>query len=581
MKRTSSGNGWNSFFEGLALGLVLLSLLIVLGRGFGPYWDTWFYHDHAMRWSGWFSSWTGTVDAPSLLSDPRHYFPDEKRHPPLLEWGGGLFNALFSNPLGNLSSARLFVELFAVIWSVASYLFLKPRIGRGPALVGVALFWGSPRFLLHAVLFAIDGLIASIYGITLLSFLFWDKGRKGKALVYGMLTLALLTKLQALFLIPILLVWRLGIVWSEGREGGSKNRVRLFSETMNVAGVVIASGLTAFCLWPALWLGFPKGLLDYGSFITHHSNIPVLYFGKVYKGPATPPWHYPLVFTLIALPLSLTVPFLVRLTRSLLPGTGPWRNRITKDEMLLWLGTAVPLLVSSIPQAPKYDGIRLLLPAYGPLSLLAALEIGDWWKRTEKRFLSSCSLLLRGVLLLALAVFLLMPTLRIYPYNIVYYSPLIGGVTGAREKGFDLDYLGIAAHRLNPTLRRYARKGDILLLAGCNALVGQPNREGWAPVPAGVVPIDFKLLRRIKFDHRNVFAIISSRYDDLGPDARRVLRNLPALDRVEYRGERLFSLHRITKDFVRSLPKESPEPAPNDTGSSPRSSEKREPSTSP
>ena len=156
--------------ESIVVGVVLLATIVPLGRGFGPYWDTWFYYDHAVRWSAWFSSWTGGGSA-EPLSNWRHYFPDEPRHPPLLEWGGGLTHSLFAKVVGAVSSVRLIVELFSVVFSAVSYAYLRNRIGRGLALIGVLLFWGSPQFLIHSVLYAIDGLIAAVYGLALITFL--------------------------------------------------------------------------------------------------------------------------------------------------------------------------------------------------------------------------------------------------------------------------------------------------------------------------------------------------------------------------------------------------------------------------
>jgi hypothetical protein len=307
-------------------------------------------------------------------------------------------------------------------------------------------------------------------------------------------------------------------------------------------------------MWPALWLDFPKGLSVYLQFIAKHSNIPVLYFGHLYVAQETPPWHYPWVFTLLAVPLTLTLPAIARGIRGMVHCAGKRDLGIRPEELLLWMGFFVPMLVSSLPHAPKYDGIRLLLPAYGPLALLAALEVGAWWKSLEARVLHRTSPVLRGVLLLALGVLVLIPSLRVYPYNLVYYSPLIGGTSGAREAGFDLDYLGVSMYQLNPVLAKHARPGDIVLLAGCNAVVRGPDKEGWVPFPRGAEPVDFKLIRDVRTDVRQVFAIISSRYGDLGPEALQVLEEIPPLAKVEYRGERLFSLHRISAEFVARLP---------------------------
>ena len=545
-----------TFLEAFLLGLVVLLFLIHFGRGFGPYWDTWFYYDHAVRWSDWFASWWGDTPA-RPLTEWRYYFPNEPRHPPLMEWGGGLCHTLFRNVLGRASSVRLFVEISAACWSAATYLFLKPRAGRSLASIGVVLFWGSPRFLVHAVLYAIDGLIAAVYGLTLLSFLFWDRGWKGKGLVYASLVLALLTKLQALYLIPILFLWVLWFNLTGGLGNTAKPALRLLREIGMAAGVVSLAFLTFFILWPALWLDFPKGLADYLQFLTKHGQIPVLYFGALYKGAVRPPWHYPFLFTLIALPLTLTVPVIVRMFRIGLRFGGFGEHGFRREEILLWTGMLFPLLVSALPSAPKYDGVRLLLPAYGPLSLLATLEIAGWWRWLETAALTAVSRGVRGAMLAVFGVLLLLPTVRIYPYNLVYYSPLIGGPFKARERGFDLDYLGVSQHLLNPAIRKVAKQGDILLLAGCNTVVSGIHREGWVPVPDGVHPVDFKMIREIGFSNRRVFAIIGSRYGDLVEDALVVLKEIPPLATVEFkrggRSERLFSLHEITPEFVDHL----------------------------
>jgi 4-amino-4-deoxy-L-arabinose transferase-like glycosyltransferase len=570
--------------EACVLGIVLLCVLVPIGKGFGVYWDTWIYHDRAMRWSDWFRSWTRPETLHEPLANLRYYFPpDQPRHPPLLEVGGGFLNALFRGSVGNVSSARVFVEVFAVLWSVASYLFLAPRVGRALALVGVLLYWGSPRFVVHAVLYAIDGLIAAVYGLALLSFLLWDRGWKGKALVFFTLLLGFLTKLQAYYLAPLLLLW----IWLKRRERVADAQEVARRPTCRELGahspgkwvsglppwwkewgvgaaIILLAVLAQFLLWPALWLDFPKGLTTYFDFITQHTNIPVLYFDTLYREDLMPPWHYPWVFTAIALPLSLTVPVVVRAVRKIL--TLLKRKAAagaSSEETLLWAGMLVPLLASSLPQAPKYDGVRLLLPAYGPLALLAALEIADWARRLASQKVIPLSTLIRFVLCFALAVLVLLPSLAMYPFNIVYYSPLIGGVRGAREAGFDLDYLGIAANRLNPTFQKEARPGYVLLSAGFNGLVDQRAADEWVPIPrnpAFLTPLRYVpgvreyLLEEMRTKDTRVFAIVSSRYSGLIEEAYRILEEIPPLDTVEFQGIRLFSLHRLPVEFIDSFP---------------------------
>lgn len=539
--------------EAAGVWLGCLFLLYYFGLSFGPYWDSWNYLAPTERFGRWIASWWTGEDVPPM-TELRYYYTEEPAHPPLMVWGGSITYALFRNVLGKLGSSQLFIAMFAASWCLAVYLFLKGRYGRAPALFGLALMGGCPRFWVHAVLLNIDGLMASIYGLTLLSFLLWSQGPRGKSVIYLALTTAFLTKLQAAFLIPVLFLWVAMETRRELPPGASLARP-LVSAWGNAFGLVAAAAITFFVVWPALWLDFPNGLVRYLEFITRHSNVPVLYFGKLYKGDITPPWHYPWVFTMIALPLTFTVPVLVRLFRVVVPTLlkrAAWSDRF---EPILWVAALIPLLVSSMPQAPKYDGVRLLLPAYAPLVLLGAKELGAGWGWLRRSYLDGAAPMIRHALWVTAMLLLMLPTVRIYPFNLVYYSPLIGGVSGARERGFDLDYLGVYKHLLNPALCRVATPVDHLMLAGCFGLVYESDLEGWPAIPEGMRSFDFKMVREMPMKNRKMFAIISSRYSDLVHEAKLVLEKVPPIDTVEYKGERIFSLHEITPEFLEELPK--------------------------
>lgn len=545
--------------EAAVLGLLVLLLQAVAGRGFGPHWDSWYYYDITERYSQWISSWWDGGDVPPL-SDVRWYFGGEPQHPPLAKWCGAVTHALFKDLLGPLNSCRLAVELISALWCSAMFLFLRPRVGRGLALLGSALFLGSPRFFLHSCLFSIDGFIGALYGLCLLSFLFWDRGWRGKVVVYIALTLGFLTKLQAYYLVPTLLLW---VVVKKLRVDSEQEprTSSLSSEICKAVGIVVLAGATSFAAWPALWIDFPNGFQGYLDFITGHGNVPVLYFGEVYRGEESPPWHYPWVFTAIAVPLWLTIPAVAWLGRMIFRSFR--KSYPDRTELLLWVGVLIPLAVSSLPQAPKFDGIRHLLPAYAPLVLLAALELAFWWRVAENRLFASWGKPVRNSLLVALAVLILLPTLRVYPYNLVYYSPLIGGTKGAREKGFDLEYLSVAMHRINPALWNVAKSRNLILGAACNAANVNLAADGWVNLPERSDLWDFKLVNdpphvaAIQDAMTNgvaVFAIISSRYSDLGPAAHLVLKEVEPIARIEYDGERLFSLHPITAEWLKELP---------------------------
>ncbi|NUN96475.1 MAG: glycosyltransferase family 39 protein [Candidatus Omnitrophica bacterium] len=567
--------------EATLLGAIILWGLILLSPGFGPYWDSWLFYNRAVPWSRWLESWWTAESAPSLF-EPRAYFPDAHRHPPLMEIGGGFCNALFRRSLGELGSCRVFVALVTSIWCAASYAFLASRMGRKAGLIAALLFLGSPRFVLHGVRFGIDGLIGALYGLATLALMGWNRSHAWKVVALVLFVLALLTKVQGMYLVALLGFWVLSTQLAamgvdprfrgdDGRGGNNEESLpledssfprkresrsgeplrRSLREALMALLLSLLALLAAFLLWPALWLDFPKGIKEYADFIGNHLKIPVYYFGVVYNHWNLAPWHYPWVFTALALPPLLVVPVAVRALRKL---ARLFRTREIgwgSEEGLLWVAFALPLAISSIPSVPKFDGVRLLLPAYGPMCVLAAMELREGWRWALSRWNPGFSGPIRWSLFAALGMAVLFPSLRVYPHNLIYYTPLIGGPSGAKRLGFDLDYLGVSMHRLNPKLQELARPGDVLLLEGGAAAVYREGPEGWPAIPEGLQVFRFELSAELANPGLQVFACIGSRYSDLHPAARRVLAELPALATVAYRGERLFSLHQLPPRFIR------------------------------
>lgn len=562
-------------FDTLLLGGAIFSLLITFGTGFGPYWDSWLFYNRAMPWSFWLSSWWNGQPGPSLLNW-QLFFPDTSRHPPLMEIGGGFCHALFRGTFGELGSCRLFVEFFTALSLAAMYGFLKTRIGRIGGLLGVCFFLGSPRFLVHGVRFGIDGLIGALYGIAVIAFLGWGQRSGSLALILLLLVLSFLTKIQGLYLIVVLVCWILLLNLERTRKG------QYFFNPQ--AGNDLASGLIlvgmalgiAILLWPPLWINFPEAFNQFIHFTTHHVKIAVLYFGTKYGEENPTPWHYPWGFCLVALPLWLTLPLLVKVLRRLvMMCLSTLRNRRyrtdtnnpspppvslmptsmlpSQEEGLFWIAMLIPLGISSLPDVPRFDGIRLLLPAMIPWVILVTDEILCCWRWVELRFLNSLHTGFRRLLITPLLLVVLLPSINIYPYNLCYYSPLIGGTTGARHAGFDLDYLGVSMHLLNPALSKVAQAGDILLLHGGNAPVFHAGPEGWTPVPEGIRAGRFVLNPDLLSEKGKIFAIIGSRYSDFNPKIEAILREIPPIETVTYKGERLFSLHLLEKPFIRNL----------------------------
>jgi hypothetical protein len=204
--------------------------------------------------------------------------------------------------------------------------------------------------------------------------------------------------------------------------------------------------------------------------------------------------------------------------------------------------------------------------------LLAAFELHKAWQTCVHYFLSRYSPLLRGSLITLISFLIILTTVRIYPYNLVYFTPLISGTSGAQKAGFDLEYLGVTMQQLNPALQKVTQPGDILLFGGCNAVARDMELDGWPSIPQNRVVIDFKLLYQepyasklrqiVASTPRQAYAILSSRYGDLGEAARLILAEIPPIAQVTYQNERLFSLHRLPDEWISNLPERLAPPIP-------------------
>ena len=227
--------------------------------------------------------------------------------------------------------------------------------------------------------------------------------------------LALLTKMQAVLLPPLLTVWAF---WHW--------RLSAF-RPLAVSGITTA---VVFVVgWPWLWLDLPGHLTEYFGRTTGRVSLNVWYLGQVFKDVDVP-WHYPWVMTLVTVPVGIL----------LLAAAGVWgaRRRILNDPTTsLIIGSIVaPLVLFSLPGVAVYDGARLFLVAFPGIALLAGggvSGIHEWlvaWKWPCKPVLG---------FLLATQIAGVMTTT---PYYLSYYNVAVGGTPGAERLGFEVSYWG-------------------------------------------------------------------------------------------------------------------------------------------
>ena len=194
---------------------------------------------------------------------------------------------------------------------------------------------------------------------------------------------------------------------------------------------LLLASITAYLTWPFLW-GAP--LLKFTKSLKMMSDFPfdknVLFMGGLYEADQLPWFYYPLM-----LGIQFTEPALLLSTAGLVLAV---RNFSLHKEgargfLLLFVGWyLLPALAIVASGSTLYDNARQLFFLLPPVFLLIGLS------------LEALINALRLPWLVAGAIFLLMipgiyVSIRLHPYEYVYYNWLVRG-TGGAYRQYEMDY---------------------------------------------------------------------------------------------------------------------------------------------
>jgi 4-amino-4-deoxy-L-arabinose transferase-like glycosyltransferase len=319
-----------------------------------------------------------------------------------------------------------------------------------------------PRLFGHAHLATLDVAMALTWLLAVMAFArAVEEGGVRWCLVAGLcFGLALLTKINAVFLPLVFAAW--GIGW---------HRKRAVVPLLWTLGLGLAVFLAS---WPWLWPA-PLARVQAYLFPDWRVSLPVLYFGRVYQNVSAP-WHYPLVLTVTTIPVGIL--FLV-----VVGCIGAVREaRARPRHALVLVNVAVILGAFMVPGVPKYDGVRLFLPAFPFLALLAGLG-GQrcWgWVARHKGVRSRRPLLLAALLFASQTA----AVAYIHPYELSYYNALTCGLWGADRLGLETTYWHECVNRdVFRWLNRRAQYGQVIAFfpVGEQTVLPGPQRPGEPP----------------------------------------------------------------------------------------------------
>jgi hypothetical protein len=377
-------------------------------------------------------------------------FRDNAEHPPLGRWLLGIASTL-GEPFEVLWRGRDPVGLYVVAGRMAPALTFGAmvalvsatagrRFGRTAGVVAGLALMMMPRAFAHAHLGALDTFIAFFWTLALVSAaraVESSRPTTWMALAGLLWGLALLTKIHAWFLPPIVLAWALG------RLGPARAVAACFSWCV--------VGLSTFLAgWPWLWFDPVGRLLRYLGTGVERVSIRVLYFGTVYADREVP-WHYPWVYFAATVPVGLLA----------LGAWGIW----TRDRAGRRLDPFVGLLAGSIgfflvlfsTRIPVYDGERLFLVTFPLFAILIGRGFGAVWEGAGRK---------GRLALVALLMTQGYGVVAFHPFGLSYYNALVVGLPGAERLGLELTYWGDAVDpQLLDELATLAAEGETAALA--------------------------------------------------------------------------------------------------------------------
>jgi 4-amino-4-deoxy-L-arabinose transferase-like glycosyltransferase len=431
-----------------ALFAAALLPIVVSATDYGPTYDEPHYASAGVRYADWWAR-VFRFDLSAFRStEIEAAWGLNHEHPPLQKCASGFSQRWLGAALPGLAAMRLPSAIWFALTVCALYLFTRGVWGRRGALFAALALVTMPRVVAHAHLTALDMPIAAWFFIAaaLTSHALSRDSWQWSLLAGLAFGFALMSKLNAFFLPVLLIPW--GLIYHRSR--------------WPKLAFVLAVGSAAFWLgWPWLWLDPVAHFREYADFHFRHAAYNVWYLSRIHQYA---PWHYPFVMTAVTTPallLALAVPGIVR----------SWpRRREDPNRALLLFALAVTLLPNALPTSPKYNGVRLFLPAF---PFVAALAGGGFAWLQERvvgrgRLAMPEARRLSVLIGLALGAALLWPGMAqvrlTHPYQLAYYNSLVGGTGGATARGFETIYWGQVLQEAPDFLNRVAEPGPRVLV---------------------------------------------------------------------------------------------------------------------
>ena len=415
-----------------------------------------------------------------------HAFRENHEHPPVGKYAMAATWLVFHRWTGMVDEVRACRLGVILLWAmmVAMVFWCISRIrGLGPGLFGAFALATMPRVLFDGQVETLDLPVAALTVATFA--LLWQCLENPRwpiiaatVVVFG---LALGTKLNApFFLVALFAYW---LLLSPPRR--TPQGLRLGSVPVVILGMTLVSPLIVWLVWPWMWFDTLARLQQYLQYHLHHYNI-LFYFRGVLYSEEVAPWYAPTLLAGVTVPVCILLlaafgawlaarAIAARMRSFRCPGNDPLAdNANARFAVLAAITGTVQLVAVSLPGVPVYGGVKLFLPAFPFIAILAGLGFAELQQEIQKVVQR---IHLRPWLSGGLAVALLLPgLLGVFAYHgawLSYYNEPAGGLRGAVAAGYERQYYDLAYPEIPKALN------DLLPNGGSVAFL--PNPKEYTP----------------------------------------------------------------------------------------------------
>lgn len=382
--------------------------------GPGLAWDEPFYLTSGY---GFYLSWFGRIGQDAFTREAiQECWSACQWHPPLAQFAIGVTRWLGEDWIGPLLASRMASVFSFAAMVVCIYLFTVRHYGDRAGLLAAFSLVAMPRVFGQAHFAELDAPAACLWFITVAAFVeVLDRPAKWWPIAGVVLGFAWLTKVTT-FPLPILLV-----AWAFGARGK-----KAWGPCLG-----LAAAIPVFFLWPLMWIQPIEQIRTFLGTVSARPDISVLYFGRV-TNCFDVPWHYPLIMVFTTVPLAILV----------FTGIGccGMLRRLRNDRVgvLLLANVLFVLAMASSPWAARYDGVRLFMPVFPFIAVLAGVGLDSIYEKWKKPARPRPTIARVGLLVFVLYHFGWL--LLLHPFYLSDYNGLVGGLPGANRLGMETTY---------------------------------------------------------------------------------------------------------------------------------------------